>query len=138
MGIYIEFIIERHLMTVCWNSVFIFQLDNRQVEAVLPGATDGISAHEPSREWSTFYRTDTLRKPHSDSIMTSVVFESIMKLYYITLVCVFTTNRNSSLLYLDLKKITRILFRNNTDAHQTFRAIEICYLVHHEDVLFCL
>ena len=50
MGIYIEFIIERHLMTVCWNSVFIFQLDDRQVEAVLPGATDGISAHEPSRE----------------------------------------------------------------------------------------
>jgi len=50
MGIYIEFIIERHLMTVCWNSVFIFQLDDRQVEAVLPGATDGISAQDPSRE----------------------------------------------------------------------------------------
>lgn len=76
--------------------------------------------HTSQAENDVPYRTDTLRKPHSDSIMTSVVFKSIMKLYYITLVCVFTTNRNSSLLYLDLKKITRILFRNNTDAHQTF------------------
>jgi len=93
MGIYIEFIIERHLMTVCWNSVFIFQLDNRQLEAVLPGATDGISAHEPSR--MTYLTGQIHPGNHSDSIMTSVVFESIMKLYYIKLVCAFTTNRNS-------------------------------------------
>ena len=82
-----KFIIERHLMTVCWNSAFIFSAEHWQVEAVLPGAIDGIYP----------YRTDTEDIIHCDGIMILVDVESI------TLVCDFTRNMSSSLLYLDFK-----------------------------------